>query len=187
MSHLRLAGRYAKSLIDLAIEQNQLEAVHQDVLFLQAACKISPDFVLLLRSPIIRADRKQRAITAITEGRVGALMSGFIQLLIRKNREEHLPEIIQAMITQYNSIKGIHIVKLTTADDISSELKANIVTKIKKETALKEIELETSVNKGLIGGFVLEFNNNLVDASIARDLREIKKQFDKNIYIPSLR
>jgi len=52
---------------------------------------------------------------------------------------------------------------------------------------LSNIELETVVNPDLIGGFVLEFNNNLVDASIARDLRDIKKQFRENIYVKQIR
>ncbi|MBC7902760.1 MAG: F0F1 ATP synthase subunit delta, partial [Gemmatimonadaceae bacterium] len=46
-------------------------------------------------------------------------------------------------------------------------------------------ELETKPD--IIGGFVLEFNNNLIDASIERDLRDIKKQFGQNIYVRQIR
>jgi len=46
------------------------------------------------------------------------------------------------------------------------------------------IELETTVDPKLIGGFLLEFNNNLVDASMLRDLKDIKKQFMKNLFVP---
>ena len=88
---------------------------------------------------------------------------------------------------QYNAIKGIHKVKLTTATPLSEEVKNAIVTKIKSETKLQQIELETLVKDELIGGFVLEFNNNLVDASIQRDLRDIRKQFEKNVYVQQLR
>ena len=52
---------------------------------------------------------------------------------------------------------------------------------------LLNIELNTKVDESLIGGFVLEFNNNLVDASIARDLRDVKKQFAKNVFVANLR
>jgi F-type H+-transporting ATPase subunit delta len=84
-------------------------------------------------------------------------------------------------------MKGIHKVKLTTAEPISDTLKEAIVSKIKNETSLQKIELDTAVKPELVGGFVLEFDNNLVDASIARDLRDIKKQFSQNIYVPQLR
>jgi F-type H+-transporting ATPase subunit delta len=102
-------------------------------------------------------------------------------------REEHLPEIIAAVITHYNLLKGIHRVKLTTAAAMSEEMKQSIIGKIKSETSLQNIELETVVKDELIGGFVLEFNNNLVDASIARDLRDIRKQFQQNIYVRQIR
>jgi F-type H+-transporting ATPase subunit delta len=47
--------------------------------------------------------------------------------------------------------------------------------------------LKTKVDNDLIGGFVLEANNNLFDASISRDLKDIKKQFLQNLYIPDIR
>ena len=107
--------------------------------------------------------------------------------MIKKGREFELPEIVEAYIDQYNAIKGIHKVKLTTAVEVSEELKKSIIEKAVRESGVASVELETKVDADLIGGFVLEFNNNLVDASIARDLRDIKKQFSKNLYVPAMR
>ena len=187
MPNPRLAGRYVKSLVDLAIERNELETIYKDMQFLQSVCKSSPEFVNVMRSPIIKADKKQNILSAITNGKVSDLTASFNKLLINKTREEYLPEIITAAIALYNEIKGIHKVKLTTATVLSQELKDSIIGKMKAETTLKNIELETEVKEELIGGFVLEFDNNLVDASIAKELRDIKKQFSDNIYIHKLR
>ncbi|MFT3936804.1 MAG: ATP synthase F1 subunit delta [Chitinophagaceae bacterium] len=187
MPNPRLAGRYAKSLVDLATEQQQLEAVYKDMQYLKAVCKSSPEFVSMLRSPIISGDKKQKILDAITAGNISPLTASFNKLLIGKTREEYIPEIITAVISLYNEMKGIHTVKLTTATPISDDLKQSIVAKLKAETSLQNIELETSVKEELIGGFVLEFNNNLVDASIERDLRDIKKQFSQNVYIQQIR
>ena len=187
MQHPRLAGRYAKSLIGLAIEQNRLEQVHTDMQYLQSLCKQSREFVNLLKSPIIRADKKAKIIVSVTEGKVGNITQGFNRLLVQKGRENVLPEIVNAFIEQYNEIKGIHKVKVTTAVAVSEELKQQIVSKIKAETPLQNIELETAVKNELIGGFTLEFHNKLVDASILRDLNDIKKQFLQNVYVQSIR
>jgi len=187
MNNPRIAGRYAKSLIDLAIEQNQLDVVYKDMQYLQSICKSSPEFTAVLRSPVISPDKKQKILFALTDGSVSELSSSFNKLLIRKSREEYIPEIITAVIGLYNEIKGIHTVKLTTATAVSEEVKQSIIAKLKAETSLQNIELETSVKEELIGGFVLEFNNNLVDASIERDLRDIKKQFSKNVYVQQIR
>src|SRR5882762_5320283 len=114
MPNPRLAGRYAKSLIDLAIEKNQLTAVYNDMLFLQEACKVSKEFVVLLKSPIIKADKKGKVLDAITGGKISVITATFNKLLLQKGREFYLPEIITAFIAQYKENKGIHTVKLTT-------------------------------------------------------------------------
>lgn len=187
MLNPRLAGRYAKSLIDLSVERTQLEVVYKDMQYLQAVCKASREFVILLKSPVIPIDKKSKALTAVTSGKVSELTAAFNQLLINKNREFYLPEIADAFIDQYNAIKGIHKVKLTTAAPVSDEVKKSIVSKIKNETSVEHVELEAVVKEELIGGFILEFDNNLVDVSIQRDLRDLKAQFDKNIYVQQIR
>lgn len=187
MQNPRLAGRYAKSLIGLAQEQNQLDEVCADMKYLQSVCKQSKEFTNVLRSPVILSDVKEKIVAEIISKNVSKLSSSFIHLLIKKNRESNLPEIAFAAIEQYNELKNIHKVKLTTASTASEELKAAIVKKVKADTSLQNIELETEVNEAIIGGFQLEYKGNLIDASIARDLRDIQKQFEKNIYVANIR
>ena len=186
MSNARLASRYAKSLIDLAIEQNQLEKVYADMKYIQAVCKSNSDFVNVLRSPIIKADQKNSIINAITKDKVSLLTNSFTVLLVKKGRETDLPEMAIAFIEQYNTLKGIHQVTLTTAVDVSDDVKKSIEQKVKAESQFTSVELTTKTDESIIGGFVLEFNNNLLDASIARDLKDIKKQFLNNEFISKI-
>ena len=187
MNNPRLAGRYAKSLLDLAIEQNQLEAVYADVKFLQTICKSNADFVALLKSPVIKVDKKEKIIASITTGRVSSITSLFIQLLVRKTRESNLPEIVHAFIEQYNKLKDIHHVKITTAIPMSADAEQALLSKVRSNTPIQNIELETFVEDELIGGFKLEVGGTLVDATILRDLNDVKKQFKNNEYIQQLR
>jgi F-type H+-transporting ATPase subunit delta len=186
MSNARLAGRYAKSILDLATEKGQLEAVYADMKYLQAVCAASNEFVNLLRSPIIKADQKNSIIDAVTKDKVSALTNAFTVLLVKKGRERDLPEMATAFIEQYNALKGIHQVTLTTAVEVSDVLKKSIEDKVKAENKFATIELTTKTDEALIGGFVLEFDNNLLDASIARDLKDIKKQFLHNEFVEKI-
>jgi len=182
MPNPRLAARYAKSLIDLATEKGQLEAVYADMQYLQSVCKTSREFVNMLVSPIIKGDKKGAIIHAVTQGKISAITEGFNKLLVSKGRESDLPEIASAFIDQYNTIKGIHKVKLITAVPVSEELKNSITGKF-KGSQTGSIQLETKVDERLIGGFVLEFDNNIIDTSILNDLKQIKKQFAGNDYV----
>jgi F-type H+-transporting ATPase subunit delta len=187
MNNPRLAGRYAKSLIDLAKELNQVDIVCTDMKFVQSICKSNPDFVSVLRSPIIKPGTKEKIIESITTGRVNITTSSFIRLLVRKGRETNLPEIANAYIEQFNTLRNIHRLKIITAGPISDDLKNDIVGSVKASTSFQNIEVETAIKEELIGGYVLEMEGALIDASILKDLKDIKKQFMDNQYIHKLR
>lgn len=187
MRNPRLAGRYAKSLLDLANERNELETVYNDILYLQALCKQSREVVMLLRSPVITPDKKLAVLGALTKGKVSESTNAFIRLLTNKAREESLPEIITAFIAQYKKQKDIHVIKLTTAMPASEELKKQIVERVQSLTKLKNIELKAEVQEDIIGGFLLEIGDTLVDASISYDLNKIRSQFLNNDFIYKIR
>lgn len=186
MQNPRLASRYAKSLIDLAVEKDQLEVVHSDMLLLKAITRSNADVVVLLKSPVIKADKKIKILGAILDGRISAITTGFIRLLNTKGRESVLPEIAVEFEKQYNILKNITRVKLTSAAPLEAG-QLNMIREKVEASAGRKVEIETAVNPDLIGGFVLETGNELFDASIQRDLKDIKKQFLKNIYVPELR
>jgi F-type H+-transporting ATPase subunit delta len=187
MPNPRLAARYAKSLLDLANEKGILEQVHNDMLYLQAVCSKSREVVNLLRSPIISPDKKEAILKAVTKTNISESTNVFIRLLITKGREEYLPEIITAFISQYKKQKDIHTVKLTTATPISEELKKQIVERVQSQTNLKNIELKAEVKEDIIGGFLLEIGDTLVDASVSYDLNKIRSQFLNNDFIYKIR
>lgn len=187
MQNPRIASRYAKSLIDLSIEKGELEKVYADMQLLQRICKSNPDFVVMLRSPVIKPDVKEKIVDAILTGKLSEITAAFTRLLVKKGREGNLPEISEACINLYKEYKNIHTIKLSTATVLSEDLKNEIINQIRKTSQMENIEIETTVNEDLIGGFVLQVGDNLVDASIAYDLREITKQFENNDFIYNIR
>jgi F-type H+-transporting ATPase subunit delta len=187
MSNVRLATRYAKSIIGLAIERGELEKVFADMQWLQAVCKSNRDFISMLRSPVIKSDIKGKIVKAIAQDNIGELTNAFIHLLINKGRESALPEITTAFIQQYKEFKKIYTVKLTTAFSVSDDVKKSFVDHIRSTTEMQNIELETVVNEDIIGGFVLQTGDKMVDASVAYDLKEIARQFENNDFIYKVR
>jgi F-type H+-transporting ATPase subunit delta len=187
MLNPRVASRYAKSLLDLAVEQGQLEQVHGDMLYLQQLTKESREFLNLLRSPVIKAETKIRTINAVTIGKISPLTTSFIQLMTSKTRESVLPEIITSFINQYKEHKGIKTVKLTTAVPVSDAVKAEIIAQVKKSGGFENLELQETVDPTIIGGFVLQADDQLIDASIAYDLKNISRQFENNDFIYKVR
>src|ERR1700722_17806596 len=129
----RLAARYAKAILDLAVEKGQLEPVYKDMVFISVICRSSRDLVNLLQSPIIKSGKKRQILEAITTGRISPMTTAFNALLMSKEREAYLPEIAAAFEEQYKKYKGIQTVKLTTAIPITEDLKQAILDKIRTD------------------------------------------------------
>jgi F-type H+-transporting ATPase subunit delta len=187
MPNPRLASRYAKSLLDLAVEKNRLEEVYKDMQWLSSVAKTNRDFVNLLRSPVVKGDTKKKIVEAVTKGQVSEMTNAFIRLLITKGRESDLPEISNAFLTSYKEKKNIRTVRLTTAAPVDDAVKSAIINQVKTTKGFETVELEEKIDPSIIGGFVLQAGDQLVDASVAYDLKNIAKQFENNDFIYKIR
>jgi F-type H+-transporting ATPase subunit delta len=183
MQNPRLASRYAKSLLDLAIEQNSVEPTLKDMRMLHELCSVSHDFEVMLKSPVIKGDKKLHVINAVVKGQgMSQLTQAFINLLVSKGRELNLPEISAAFIEQYNKLKNIRTVSLTTALPVSDSVRKGIVAKVASFMPSDSINLQTKTDESLIGGFVLEVEDQLFDASIKKSLNDIKAKLLDHTY-----
>ncbi len=186
MSVTRIASRYAKSVLDLAIEKGQLEEVLADMTSFKKATE-NRDLYLLLKSPIINVSKKQQVFKALFEGKQTELTAAFFDIILRKGREKYLPEIAEEFIVQYKKHKHISSVTLITATPLAAETVSKIKQRLVSSEATDDhVELETEVNEDLLGGFVLQFGDKLYDASVAHKLEQLKKEFSKNEYIKEL-
>lgn len=183
MSVQRIASRYAKSLMDLAVEQNKLERVLEDVQSFQAATEVR-DLYLLLKSPIVHASKKLEIVKALFDGKYDELTMAFLNIIINKGREEYLPEIAAEFVAQYRNLKGISSVRLITASPVSDEQLNLIKEKLMASGETDQsVEISTEVDPEIIGGFVIEFEDKVYDASIAHKIEELKKEFTGNSFV----
>ncbi|MCL6523257.1 MAG: ATP synthase F1 subunit delta [Thermoflavifilum sp.] len=187
MKNSLVASRYAKSLVELAQSMGLLEAVYQDARLLDQMCRESRQWSVFLRSPIIKPDKKEKIVSLLLKDRIHTLSFQFIRLLIKKGRESYLPEIVHSIIDQYFTIQDIHRVSITTAIPVSEEIYETIVRKLREVMGFKQVELKTQVDPRLIGGFVLQTGDRLLDASVYRQLQEAKKQFLDTSYVYNIR
>jgi len=183
MSVTRIATRYAKSLIELAVEQGKLAQVSTDVQTLASAAT-NRDLQLMLKSPIISAERKNSALNALFGSSMDSLTMAYLTLLVNKGREGYLPEIAAEFVSQYKVLQKITTVKVISAAPLSDSVLNDLKSKLLKSGITNpNLDIQTSIEPDLLGGFVLEFDNKRYDASVANKLAELKAEFTKNLYI----
>lgn len=183
MSVSNIATRYARSLISLAVEKNLLEEINRDIRQLNIATDDSREFYLMLKSPIVNAYDKHAVIEKIFKGKIHEITEQFLNIMVRKKREKYLPEIIDAFIEQYNYIKQITPVTIVTANPLSKDLYDLAIERLKSKGGLVHIDLTEKIDTSLIGGYIITYQNKLIDTTIKRGLNTLKTEFDNNDYI----
>lgn len=177
MSAQAVASRYAKSLIELSVEQNVLDTTLADVNALESALD-NRDLNNLLKSPIIKAEKKIEIFKALFGSKFGDLSNKFFDLVINKGRESILAEILASFKNQYNTLKGVSSILVTSASPISDEMLAGIKDKLAQSSeTMSQVDIETAVDPSLIGGFTLSLGDKLYDASVAHKLDQLRKEF----------
>lgn len=183
MADARVASRYVKSLLGLAVEQGVLEAVNADMQFFDRVCHSNRDFVLMLKSPIIRHEKKKEILNKLFSGKVHPLTMSIIEILTKKNREPLLPSIATEFHNAYNVYMGIGKASVISTIPVDDELRSELVALVKKLSNKTQVELEEKVDKDLIGGFILNVGDRQIDASIKNKLKNLKNKFSENPFI----
>lgn len=186
MAYSRAASRYVKSLLDLAIERNVLDEVHNDMLLFNKVVEENHAFELLLKNPIIKHDKKRDILEALFKSKVNGLTMAFFDIITRKNREPLLPGIAREFHNAYNAHKGIGKATITTAVPLDAAMRAEFESIVKKISTTKQVELIEKVDPSMIGGFVLHTGDRQIDASMKNKLNAMKVQFSQNPYVKDL-
>lgn len=180
-----VATRYAKSLIDFALEKGQLEAVNSDMIMFKNVCDNNRDFIVFLNSPLVNTDKKVSVLNALFEKQVNKMTLAFFHLLAKKRRETYLPGIATAFLEQYRTHKKILTVVITSAAGLDDTTRKKALELVKSQ-AKGEIELIEKVDKSIIGGFVLNIGDKQIDKSVSRQLLNLKKNFSENVFVSKL-
>jgi F-type H+-transporting ATPase subunit delta len=185
MSINRISARYAKSLLDLAIERNEVDVVLNDIKIFNEVAK-NRDFLLLLKSPIVNTTKKQSIFKAIFASKLSKTTDAFLDIILRKGRESVLVDIVSAFKEQYKAYNKISSVNITTATPLTDVALAEIKAKLlSSNITMDKVEMTTKVDPNIIGGFVIEVGDNLYDASVLYKLDQLKKEFVGNQYVKS--
>ena len=178
-----LAGnRYAKSLIALSIEKNELDVIYGDMVLISETIESCKDLDVLLKSPVVKTDKKQEVLTAIFGKNTTELTKQFLLLISSRNREALIGDIANAFVRQYKVIKKIIVTEVTSAVKLDAAQKKKILQLLNTEGS-SSVEVIEKINPDIIGGFIVRVDDKQIDASISRKLDDLRQDFSKNQYI----
>ena len=182
MAQSKVSNRYAKALLNLAIEQKSLDACYNDMVLLNSSCVENKDLALMLKSPIVNTDKKNEILNQIFKAKFSKISMAFIAIITNKKREGLLADIASSFISLYKSFNNITTASVVTAQPIDADLKKEFINFIKSGEN-KEVELNEIVDETIIGGAIIRMGDKQIDTSVIRTIKELKKTYNKNLYI----
>ena len=176
MKGVRAAVRYAKAIRQLAQERNILDNVVEDIKLIHNTILANRELGLMLESPLVSGSKKKSVLNSIFGSKVNELTTSFIGQVVEHKRESILQVICEEFFNQYNVLKNIARVSVTTTLPLTKEIKEELIKKIKSDYQLSEVQLEEKIDESLIGGMILRMGDKQLDASIRRQLSDIKQE-----------
>ncbi|MEP6261312.1 MAG: ATP synthase F1 subunit delta [Gillisia sp.] len=184
MKGTRAAQRYAKAILDLAKDQNVSEVVNQDMESIFQTITASDELQDVLASPVVKADLKKNALREIFKD-AHPLTFGAFDILLENNRIIILKAVAQKYNELYNELNNIQVATVTTAIPLDASLEAKIQDKIKELTG-NSATIKNITDPAIIGGFILRIGDLQYNASVARSLKDLKREFSNNTYISKI-
>ena len=177
MSEHRAAYRYAKALMDLAVEQGKVLEIEKDMRLVLETIQESDPLKEMLHSPVITDQNKGAALKALFK-KTQPLTSELFNLLATNKRVDILREVVEQFETLFEKMQGQDVATVITAVALNAGLEKKILKQLKEITG-REVVIENEIDPELIGGFILQMGDLEYNASISSKLGNLKRELVK--------
>lgn len=179
MSDSRAAVRYAKAILNLAVENKATDAVEKDMRSVVSTVSDSKELRDMLSNPVISGSAKKDVLKEVFKGS-HAISEGLMNMLVENKRVFLLNEVALKYINLNESLKGKDVAYVTTAVPVTADLEKQLLKQVASITG-NEVTLENKVDESIIGGFILRVGDLQYDASVSNKLNNLKREFTNSL------
>ena len=174
-----IEGSYGDALFELALEQNDLDSMAEQVDMLTQAFAENPELLKLLTHPKISKEEKVSVIENIFKGRFSDDIVGFLVIITEKDRGAEIEGILNYFKAKVREYKKIGVARVTSAVELSADQKQRVEQKLLQQTSYESFEVDYKVDASLIGGMIIRIGDRVVDSSIRTKLDNMTKNLRK--------
>jgi F-type H+-transporting ATPase subunit delta len=168
-----IAQVYARSLFEVAKEQNKLDVVREQLGQIADALDGTRELSLFFFSPYFSTEEKKEGLDRAIEG-AEPIVRNFLELLVEKHRMPALFRIRREFDALWQEENKLLPVTITSAVDLDEQTVRSIGDAIGQQTG-RRVELTTKVDPDVLGGLVVRVGNSILDASIRNRLENLRR------------
>jgi F-type H+-transporting ATPase subunit delta len=172
-----IATVYARSLFEVAHEQDKLDVVREQLGAFADALSETRELQVFLFSPYFSTQEKKDGLERAVTGADPVVMN-FLELLIEKHRTPAIFRIRARYDARWEEENRLLPVQVTSAVALDEAIVKQLGDRISEQTGRK-VELSSSVEPDILGGIVVRVGNSVLDASVRNRLEQLRKQVVK--------
>jgi len=169
-----IAQVYARSLFEVASEQDKLDTIREQLGEFADALSGNRDVAVFFFSPYFSPEEKKDGLRRAVTG-ADPVFENFLEALIERHRMPAIFRIRTDFEVLYDKTKKLLPVQVTSAVELDSKLVESLGRRIGEQTG-NEIQLSSKVDPEILGGIVLRVGNFILDASIRTRLDQLRRE-----------
>jgi F-type H+-transporting ATPase subunit delta len=169
-----IAQVYARSLFEVAQEQDKLDEVRDQIGQFADALGESRELQTFFFSPYFSTEEKKKGLDTALDG-ADETVENFLALLIENHRMPALFRVRRELDAMWQDVNKLLPVQITSAIELDEAVTRQIGDEIGRQTGRK-IDLTSTVDPDVLGGIVVRVGNSILDASIRTRLERLRKQ-----------
>jgi ATP synthase F1 delta subunit len=169
-----IATVYARSLFEVAREQDKLDAVREQLGEFSDALSENRDLQVFFFSPYFATKEKQDGLERVVSD-ADPVIVNFLKLLIEKHRMPALMRIRANYEALWEEENKLLPVQITSAVELDGAVVKQLGDRISEQTDRK-VEVSADVDPDILGGIVVRVGNSVLDASVRNRLEQLRRQ-----------
>jgi F-type H+-transporting ATPase subunit delta len=178
MAEQKVSTRYASSLLESAIQEDQLDTVSNDIEFISSTLKQNPNLNRMLVNPVVRPEIKHSILEEIFKNKINSETMDFILFVVKKKREDILSNILEKFKELRDLKTGFVNVNVAIASEFTDSQKNELQNKL-QSILMKKVRMSYHVDEKILGGFIVQAGDTVYNASIKHQLDLLKKRFSE--------
>lgn len=170
---------YGDALFELAEESKKVDLFFDESKGVLEVFTQNDELVKLINHPKVNKDEKVTIIENIFKDKVSDDMTGFLVLIVKKDRQKFIEKIMKYFIGRVKEFKKIGVAEVTSAVILSEDQRKSVEKKLLDTTAYDSFEISYSTDESLIGGMFIRIGDRVVDSSIKTKINNIAKELYK--------
>lgn len=174
-----IARTYGDALFEVGLEKSKLHELWDETVQLKSVFRENGDFLPLLMNPKLTKEELADIVHSVFDGKISEEIMNFMLLLIEKNRQRNILEILTYFQERCKEYYHVGTVYVTAPMPLSGVQKQRLEANLLRDTHYQKLEMHYRIDKTIIGGLVIRIGDRVVDTSVRSRLDKLTSELYK--------